>query len=107
VAIAAPSWAPCLPWGKSGLAAALDDMMWIVQVEYEHFGEGLVIRGYVKPAGPASTEGEILAGFTETVEEILDVIDQADLRVTKMSTEIKGLRDGLEMQLDLTIQEYA
>lgn len=109
----APPAATTWPWDFQGvfsgcntnLAAALDSLMWIVQIDYNGFSAGLTIRGYIKPRLFAFTEGEVLAGFTEDLEEILDVIDQAGFALASFPDVHVGDRDGLEMRVCLDIRE--
>jgi len=102
--VTAPSWAPCLPPGTANLARALDELMWVIQVERNYFGSGLEIRGCVKSKG--ETEGQILAGFLESLEEILDVLDQADMELCSFPeyTIDQPSGGGLRMQLCLTLK---
>lgn len=101
-----PAWAPVMGATKTGLAEALDSMMWIIQVEYSSFSGNLEIRGYVKPSDTALTEGAILMGFADTMEEILDVLDQGGAELARFpEIVVSDNRDGLEMQVLLEIRD--
>lgn len=101
--VAAPAWAPILQ-GSGSLARALDELLWIIQVEYDHFGQDLVIRGYVKPDLSAVTEGQILQGFADSFQEVLEVLDQAGVDLARFDTHVDAM-DKLEMQVTLTIRD--
>jgi hypothetical protein len=104
--------APLRPWfpggnGTTNLTEALDSLMWIIQVDYEYFGQALVIRGYIIPPEGAVTEGQILDGFADRLEEILDILDQAGVELSAPpEVQLSNDGNGLKMQARFEAWDY-
>lgn len=93
--LAAPAWAfvAC----PANLAAALDDLMWVIQAEREHFSERIQIRGYLKPPPGLLSEAELLDGCADRYEDLLDILDQAGVGIYQQAAVPEWRPDGFRV----------